>query len=57
MDDEWFEDLLGDEWTTDGFGPFDSNLVHEECGTMIEQDAKGCPECGTPNPLVQLGLI
>jgi hypothetical protein len=36
------------EWESDGFG-IDSCLSH--CGSLIEQDAPGCPECGAPNPL------
>jgi hypothetical protein len=47
-----FDELLSEldptgEWSTDGYG-LDCCLIH--C-TMVEQDAKCCPECGAPNPL------
>jgi hypothetical protein len=56
-----FEEILAEldpdgEWETDGFG-MDSNLVHSECGTMIEQDAKECPVCHVLNPIRAAGLI
>lgn len=47
-------ELLGvdpEEWGDDGYGPFDSNLIHQPCGTMIEPDAKECPQCHVANPL------
>jgi hypothetical protein len=52
-----FEEVLAEldptgKWETDGFG-LDSNLRH--CESLIEQDAKACPECGAANPL--LGII
>lgn len=52
------EELLeGTGWTTDGFGDYDSNLVCETDGTMVEMDAVKCPECGRRNPIRALGLI
>ena len=54
--DELLESL-GGEWETDGYGDYDSNLVHAQCGTMIEMDAEQCPECDTPNPIRAMGLI
>ena len=52
----WAYWTIGGEWETDGYGDYDSNLVHQ-CGTMIEMDAERCPECGTPNPIRAMGLI
>lgn len=43
-----------EEWSTDGFGPFDSCLICP-CGITIEQDGR-CPN-GHLSPLRQLGLI
>jgi hypothetical protein len=52
------EELLeGTGWSTDGYGDFDSNLVHDECGTMVEMDCDRCPEDGAPNPIRAMGLI
>lgn len=52
------EELLeGSGWTTDGFGDYDSCLVCEADGTMIEMDTPKCPECGRRNPVMALGLI
>jgi len=49
--------LEGSGWSTDGFGDFDSCLIHDECGTMIEMDCPACPEDGARNPIVEAGLI
>lgn len=51
------EILEGTGFSTDGYGDYDANLVHDECGTMIEPDAQQCPVCKVPNPLVDMGLI
>lgn len=53
------EVILGDEpdWETDGYGDFDSNLIHEPCGTQIEIDAPQCPVCKVPNPVRAKGMI
>lgn len=50
-------DEAGGEWETDGYGDYDSNLVHTACGTMIEMDAEKCPDCGTLNPIRAMGMI
>ena len=54
LDDEF---LPGTGWSTDGYGDYDSCLVHDECGTTIEIDADRCPECGAANPVRAAGLI
>lgn len=49
--------LEGTGFYSDGYGDYDSNLVCEEDGTMIEMDAEACPECGAKNPLRAQGMI
>lgn len=53
-----FDEILanlpgGEAWSTDGYG-LDSLLIHDACGTLIEQDCRACPECGTLNPVAGL---
>lgn len=36
---------------------FDSVLECQECGNLLEPDAKKCGECGWENPVRAMGMI